>query len=111
MGAVWPRPTAGARRFGYDVRGIREPECSPIHAGEVLRIRGADALFVNIGSLSPGKGRSRSTGWGAYQDSTLRGEPNCPAPEGIRDAVDGGPPTATPAGHRTRRPSRAPATR
>src|ERR1035437_8278909 len=68
MGAVWPRPTAGARRFGYDVPGIREPGCSPIHAGEVLRIRGADTLLSIIGRVSAGiRWRRHPVAWGRRQ--------------------------------------------
>src|ERR1035437_4488630 len=44
MGVVWPRPTTGARKLGYDVRRTRESECPPIHAGEVSRIRGTGTL-------------------------------------------------------------------
>ena len=75
------------------MRRTREPECPPIHAGEVSRIRGTGAIRYSLFSVACPLGNERADlrfGRGAYQDSTLRGEPNCPAPEGIRDAVDVG---------------------
>src|ERR1035437_6261557 len=60
MGVVWPRPTAGARKLDYDVRRTREPECPPIHAGEVSRIRGTGAIRYSLISEACALGKERT---------------------------------------------------